>query len=298
MNQPIRIGVIGGSGLYNMPGFTDAAGQFIDTPYGPTSGAIITGMLNGKRIAFVPRHGDGHTLSPNRLPYRANIYALKSLGVRFCIAVNACGSLREAYEPGHMAIPDQILDYTIGTRARSFFGADVAQHIIAHVPVADPFDETLRQIAVAAVREAGGTAHDHGTFAIVDGPRFSTRAESAMFRQMGCDIIGMTTAPEAFLAREAEIAYASIAHITDYDVWKDEPVNVEMVVTTARRNVDLARRSLALAVAAIDEDTETPSHRALDGAIMTAPDRLDPIQVDALRPLLKRVLQLDDVSGS
>lgn len=291
MADAIHIGVIGGSGLYNMPDIADVEYHYINTPFGKPSGDIVVGTLHGKKVAFLPRHGAGHVLSPAAIPQRANIYALKSLGVRFIIAVNACGSLQEQYAPGHIVIPDQIFDYTIGKRERSFFH----KGIVAHVSVAEPFDQFLRERLVRSVQAVGGTVHDGGTFLIEDGPRFATKAESRIFRQWGCDIIGMTTAPEAFLAREAEIAYASMAHITDYDVWHETeaPVTVETVVAQFQHNIDLVQKAVRHAVEHLDEMAETPAHIALDSAITSSRDAMPTEALDQLRLILKRALSLD-----
>ena len=245
--ESIKTAVIGGSGLYNMPAITDVASVEVDTPFGKPSGAIRIGSLSGKRVAFLARHGEGHALSPSTLPYRANIYALKTLGVRFIIAVNAVGSLREDYAPGHIITPDQIVDYTIHTRARSFF----EDGVVAHVSVADPMSGYLRNLIADAVETVGGRVHRRGTFLIEDGPRFATRAESHMFRAWGCDLIGMTAAPEAFLAREAEIDYASLAHVTDYDSWHEaeEAVTSDMVMQTLATNIDIVQKALVEAIA-------------------------------------------------
>ncbi|MCA9893973.1 MAG: S-methyl-5'-thioadenosine phosphorylase [Anaerolineae bacterium] len=287
-DAPIKIAVIGGSGLYNMPEITDLETYQIDTPFGMPSADITVGTLRGKRVAFLPRHGVGHVKSPASIPQRANIYALKMLGVRFCLAINACGSLREDYAPGHIVVPDQLFDYTIGTRDRSFF----EDGIVAHVSVAQPFDDVLRNIMADAIEAVGGVVHSSGTFLIEDGPRFATRAESRIFRNWGCDIIGMTTAPEAFLAREAEMAYATMAHITDYDVWHDHPVTVEMVTATFQRNITLAQQALAKAVEILDADMVTPSHSALDGAIMTSQDKMPADLIVRLKPIIGRTLGL------
>lgn len=267
MTQTALIGVIGGSGLYNMPEITDVSTHSVDTPFGKPSADIVVGTLRGKRVAFLPRHGVGHVYSPSTVPYRANIYALRSLGVRFIIAVNACGSLREDYAPGHIAIPDQIYDVTKGLRAASFFETGV----VAHVGVAEPFCAELAEQLYAAVQRAGGTVHRGGTFVIIEGPRFSTRAESQIYRQLGCSLIGMTTVPEAFLAREAEIAYATMAHVTDYDVWhtSEQPVTVEMVMRTFHHNLDIAQQAIAAAVESLDEQAQWSCHTALDYSVTT-----------------------------
>lgn len=289
--ETVKIGVIGGSGLYSMPSITDVEAVDIDTPFGKPSGKLRIGTLSGKRVAFVPRHGEGHVYSPSTLPYRANIYALKTLGVRFIIAVNASGSLREDYAPGHIITPDQLIDYTIHTRARSFF----ENGIVAHVSVADPLSEYLREIIAEAVEEVGGTVHRKGTFLIEDGPRFATRAESHMFRSWGCDLIGMTSAPEAFLAREAEIDYASMAHITDYDSWheEEEAVTSNMVIQTLSKNIGVVQKALAVAVKKLDEDKVMPAHTTLDTALATSREAMDPDVIEKLRPIVARALKLD-----
>jgi 5'-methylthioadenosine phosphorylase len=290
MTETVSIGVIGGSGLYHMPEITNITRHSIETPFGKPSGDVMIGTLRGKRVAFLPRHGEGHVRSPESIPQRANIYALKSLGVKFILGVNACGSLKEEFAPGHIVIPDQLFDYTIGKRDRTFF----EDGIVAHVSVADPYDTYLRGLLMAAVRVSGGIAHATGTFLIEDGPRFATRAESRIFKAWGCDIIGMTTAPEAFLAREAEIAYATMAHITDYDSWHDSeaPVTVEMVIATFNKNIQLAQQAVAYAVENLDENTICPAHTALNGAVMTARDKMPAEHVEQLRPILARVLGL------
>ena len=264
----IEIGVIGGSGLYNMPEIANKTTRSIDTPFGPPSADIMIGELRGKQVAFIPRHGIGHVYSPSTVPYRANIYALKSLGVKFIISVNACGSLREDYVPGHIVIPDQLYDNTKLDRGRTFFETGM----VAHISVADPFCPKLSQLLYESVQVAGGTVHNGGNFVIIEGPRFSTRGESEIFRRLGCSIIGMTTAPEAFLAREAQIAYATMAHITDYDVWheSEEPVTVDMVIATMQRNLEIAQKAIAHAVEHLDTAMDSEAHHALENATMTA----------------------------
>jgi 5'-methylthioadenosine phosphorylase len=285
MSIQARIAVIGGSGLYNMAEISDRTRLHIPTPYGETSAEITLGTLRGKRVAFLPRHGVGHIHTPSTVPYRANIFALKSLGVRFIIAINACGSLREDYAPGHIVIPDQVFDYTTH-RDRSFF----EDGLVAHVSVADPYSPELGAILVEAVRASSGTVHYGGTFLIEEGPRFSTRAESHIFRQWGCSLIGMTTCPEVFLAREAEIAYATMAHVTDYDSWhiSEAPVTVEMVVQTLRQNVEIAQKAIAAAVEAIDESAVYPCHNALETALLTDRASISPNMIEKLRPIIGR----------
>lgn len=290
MTEAVKLAVIGGSGLYDMPEITDKATVSVDTPFGKPSSDIVVGTLRGKRVAFLARHGAGHILAPAAIPQRANIYALKSLGVRFIISVNAVGSLREDYVPSHLVIPDQLFDYNIGVRERSFFH----KGIVAHVSVAQPFDSLLREMLVKAVQSTEGTVHDGGTFIIEDGPRFATRAESIIFKGWGCDIIGMTAAPEAFLAREAEIAYACLTHITDYDSWREEeePVTAEMVMATIGKNVAIAKKAIAYAIEKLDEDVVTASHTVLDDALTTPRDAMPQSEIDKLAPILNRALKL------
>lgn len=288
--EQVLIGVIGGSGVYNMPEISDRVSYSVDTPFGRPSADVIVGSLRGKRVAFLPRHGVGHVFSPSAVPYRANIYALKTLGVRFIIGVNACGSLREDLEPGHIVIPDQLYDNTRADRGRSFFD----QGLVVHISVAEPFCPYLSALLADAVAEVGGTVHRGGTFVIIEGPRFSTRAESQVYRQLGFSVIGMTACPEAFLAREAEISYAALAHITDYDVWhtSEEPVTVEMVIATLNRNVHTAQQALACAVERLDPTLETLSHTALENAVITQRDSVPPEVIERLRPIIARVLRL------
>ncbi|MGQ9887584.1 MAG: S-methyl-5'-thioadenosine phosphorylase [Aggregatilineales bacterium] len=288
--EQVLIGVIGGSGVYNIPEITDRVSFSIDTPFGRPSADVTVGSLRGKRVAFLPRHGVDHVFSPSTVPYRANIYALKKMGVRFIIGVNACGSLREDLEPGHFVVPDQLYDNTRAERGRSFFD----QGLVAHISVAEPFCPHLSALLADAVREAGGTVHRGGTFVIIEGPRFSTRAESQVYRQLGFSIIGMTACPEAFLAREAEISYAALAHITDYDVWhaSEEPVTVDMVIATLNRNVHTAQQALAAAVERLDPTLQTPSHTALENAIITQRASVFSEALARLRPIVARVMGL------
>jgi 5'-methylthioadenosine phosphorylase len=266
----VTIGVIGGSGLYSMEGLTDVDEVTIGTPYGAPSDSYFVGTLEGQRVAFLARHRRGHTISPTELNSRANIWGLKKLGVKYIIAVNACGSLQEQYAPRHIVIPDQLFDRT-RSRALTFFEGGV----VAHLGVADPFEPALSELLYEAVKETGGTVHQGGTFVIVEGPRFSTRAESRIFRQWGCDIIGMTTVPEAFLAREAEIAYATMAHVTDYDVWheSEEDVTVEAVIANLQANVQIAQQAIRSVVRKLAARPDWPSHHALEMAIISSRKR-------------------------
>ncbi len=285
MTETVEIGVIGGTGLYQMAEITDKSTVTITTPYGLPSADIIIGTLRGKRVAFLPRHGVGHIFSPSMVPYRANIYALKMLGVKFIISVNACGSLREDYAPGHIVVPDQLYDHTILSRGgRTFFD----QGLVAHVSVADPFCNQLRPILVDALNAVGGTVHTAGTFIIIEGPRFSTRGESHIYRQWGCDIIGMTTCPEAFLAREAEIAFATMAHITDYDVWHTEPVTVDMVINTMQGNLQIVQAAVAEAIGNLNTSMTSEAHTVLDAAISTQPSAVADDVLERLAPIISR----------
>ncbi len=291
MSETVHIGVIGGSGLYNMPEITDITNVTVNTPFGKPSAAIMIGTLRGKRVAFLPRHGIGHVFSPSAVPYRANIYALKTLGVRFIMSVSACGSLRKDYAPGHIAIPDQIFDYTTVARKRTFF----EEGLVAHISVAEPFCSQLSAILYDAVSQVGGTVHRGGTFLVEEGPRFATKAESKIFRSWGCDIIGMTACPEVFLAREAEISYATMAHVTDYDVWheNEEPVTVDMVIATMKHNLEIAQKALAAAVEMIDETAIYDAHHALDTAILTSRAAIPEAVIEQLKPIVGRVLGKD-----
>jgi 5'-methylthioadenosine phosphorylase len=247
--QPV-LGVIGGSGLYGMPGLSDVEERTIATPYGDPSDAVVLGTLAGQRVAFLARHGRGHRHTPTEVNYRANIWALKSLGLRHVVAVSACGSLREDYAPGHIVIPDQVYDRTT-SRERTFVGGG----LVAHVSVADPFCPQLSAHAHAAVAATGATVHQGGTFVTIEGPRFSTRAESHMFRAWGADIINMSIAPECALANEAGLPYAAVAMSTDYDCWKDdeEPVTWQQILDIFEQNVEKVVRVLVGTIAKMRE---------------------------------------------
>ncbi len=239
----IDLAIIGGSGLYGMEALDKKDEITISTPYGPPSDTISVGSLYGERVAFLARHGRGHALTPSEVPYRANIHALKQLGVKYIVGVSACGSLREEYRPGHIVVPDQIFDHTRGKRAHTFFGNGLA----AHIGVADPFSPELSFALSEALRKVSGvTVHHGGTYITIEGPRFSTKAESQLYRKWGMDIVGMTTSPEVFLANEAEIAYAIMAHVTDYDVWHSnaEPVSAQQVVKTFEGNLLKAQAAI------------------------------------------------------
>ncbi len=266
-----EIGIIGGSTLYGLEELADAGEVTVETPYGAPSDAIVTGKLDGVPLAFLPRHGKGHPLSPSDIPARANIWALKSLGVKRVIAVCTCGSFKEELAPGHLLIPDQLIDKTT-LRQNTFFGDGV----VAHVPFADPFCGDLRAVLLAAAREAGATVHPEGNYVCMEGPAFSTRAESRLHRSWGADVIGMTALPEAKLAREAELCYAVVACVTDYDAWHDDeaPVTTDMILDVMRGNAQLTANLIRLAVARIGAARDCACPDALAGAIITAPNKI------------------------
>jgi len=286
--QPIRIGVIGGSGLYQMEGLSDVEERAVTTPFGAPSDAIVVGRLEGVRVAFVARHGRGHRIMPTEVNYRANVFALKSLGVEQVISISACGSLREHIHPGQVVVPDQVFDFT-KKRAYTFFG----DGLVSHIGVADPFCPRLSALVGDAVEEAGGAAHRGGRFITIEGPRFSTRGESYTYRAWGMDIIGMTTSPEAFLAREAEMCYAVMAHVTDYDVWHEteEPVSVEALLATLAANAELAQnalRGLVAKLAVTERDCECGS--ALAMALITRRDLIPAETREKLAPIVGKYL--------
>ncbi len=286
---PIRIGVIGGSGLYQMEGLSDVEERRISTPFGDPSDVIVIGTVEGVRVAFLARHGRGHRIMPTEVNYRANIYALKTLGVEQVISISACGSLREHLHPGEIVIPDQLFDFT-KKRAYTFFG----NGLVAHIGVADPFCPRLSALLADAVEAAGGRIHRGGRFITIEGPRFSTKGESFTYRTWGMDIIGMTTSPEAFLAREAEMCYAVMAHITDYDVWHEteEPVNVEMLLSTLAANAQLAQQAIRILVphmAVAERTCECGS--TLSTALITQPDLVPESLKRDLAPIVGKYLK-------
>jgi len=234
------LGIIGGSGLYDLPGLEQRKEVVVETPFGPPSDAIVTGTLSGVRLAFLPRHGRGHRLAPHELPFRANVHAMKQLGMSAVVGISAVGSMREDVRPGDLVLVDQFIDRTRGRTAESTFFGDGC---VAHAHFADPVWEPLRQVALAAARAAGATVHDGGTYVCMEGPLFSTRAESRLYRSWGVHVIGMTNLQEAKLAREAEIAYTTIALVTDYDCWHESEADVDVaaVLEVLRQNADLAR---------------------------------------------------------
>ncbi|MFH1651907.1 MAG: S-methyl-5'-thioadenosine phosphorylase [Chloroflexota bacterium] len=270
MPQPeASVGVIGGSGLYDIEGLTGVREVDADTPFGKPSDRIIVGNLEGVSVAFLPRHGRGHRLLPTEVPYLANIYALKALGVGHIISVNAVGSLQDALSPGEMVIPDQLIDRT-RLRRNTFFG----EGIVGHIPFAEPFCPVTREVLYRTAKEAGVRVHDGGTCVVMEGPAFSTRAESFLYRSWGADIIGMTLLPEAKLAREAEICYAALANVTDYDCWHEDyaSVTAEMIISTLKKNVAAAREVIRRAVKALPKESDCGCASALELGLVTSPD--------------------------
>jgi 5'-methylthioadenosine phosphorylase len=289
MPDQVVLAVIGGSGFYNMPGLTDIEEHDLTTPFGKPSDPVVVGTLAGRRVAFLARHGRGHRILPSEVNYRANIYALKMLGAERIVSVTACGSLREDYAPGHIVIPDQLFDFTRG-RERTFFG----EGLVAHLGAAEPFCPAFSDQVYAAVQATGAVVHRGGAFITIEGPRFSTKAESFAFQKWGMSIIGMTASPEAFLAREAEMCYASMAHVTDYDVWhvSEAPVTVEMVIRVINQNTALAQQAVGHLVANLPAQAEPcPCPSALAGAIITSRDRIPPETKEKLKLLIGKYVQ-------
>jgi 5'-methylthioadenosine phosphorylase len=283
-----KIAVIGGSGLYKIEGLTNIEEVNIDTPFGKPSDTITIGRLGGVAVAFLPRHGRGHTITPTEVPYRANIYALKSLGVEHIIAVNTVGSFREEIKPGNLVIPDQLIDRT-QQRVSTFFG----KGIVVHIPFAKPFCPVLRDILHQAAEETGTTAHPMCTYVTMEGPAFSTQAESRLYRSWGADIIGMTALPEAKLAREAEICYAIIAGVTDYDSWQEKSrlFTVDTIFDTLRQNTATIKRIIKLVVSRIPEERNCDCANALKDAIATDPKSIPREQKKKLDLLIGKYLE-------
>ena len=263
--KPI-LAVIGGSGLYAFQGLEDVQQYDLETPFGKPSAPIMVGLLEDRCVAFLARHGIGHHIQPSQVNYRANIYALKLFGVERIVSISACGSLREDYVPGEIVIPDQVFDFT-HARKNSFFG----DGLVAHASVAEPFCAVLPQQLLQATQETGAVVHNGGAFITIEGPRFSTRAESNVYRSWGMSLIGMTTSPEVFLAREAEICYAVMAHVTDYDVWhiSEEPVTVDKVIEILNRNTQIAQQAVRNLVRSLPEERACACGSALATALIT-----------------------------
>ena len=288
-NAPM-LAVIGGSGLYDLPGLTDTRWVSVETPWGAPSDQVFLGRLDDARLAFLPRHGRGHRIPPSEVNYRANIAALKMLGATDVMALSAVGGLREALPPGSFVVVDQFVDRTFA-REKTFFG----RGLVAHVSMAHPVCKRLGDHLEAAL-QAKGLPHERGgTYLVIEGPQFSTQAESHLYRQWGCDVIGMTNMPEAKLAREAELCYASLAMVTDYDCWHPDhdAVTVDAVIRVLLSNADHARALVRSLAAAVTSDAHGPAcvcRSALDHALITAPDARDPAMVQKLRPIAGRVL--------
>jgi 5'-methylthioadenosine phosphorylase len=285
----VRVGVIGGSGLYHVPDLEPLEEVTVHTPFGEPSDAVLIGRWRGVTVAFLPRHGRGHRINPTHINARANIFALKTLGVEWLISVSAVGSMRDDIAPGHIVIPDQFFDRTT-SRASTFFD----QAIVAHISFAHPVCAELSAILHAAARHVGAMVHMGGTYVCIEGPQFSTKAESLIYRQWGVDVIGMTNLPEAKLAREAEMSYATIALVTDYDCWHEteEAVSVETIVKILHHNVAMAQRIIGEAVTHIPLERGSPYRDALKGAIITDPSVIPPQTRQDLAPLISKYLPM------
>ena len=285
--NPATIAIIGGSGLYEMEGLTDVESVDIDTPFGRPSDAITLGTLEGARVAFLPRHGQGHRFNPSHIPVQANIYALKTLGVERIISVSAVGSLKEEFEPQHLVVPNQLIDRT-RNRSNTFFENDM----VVHIAFADPFCAHTSHMVVHAAQDLGVNVHPGGTMVVMEGPAFSTRAESFMYRTWGADLIGMTALPEAKLAREAEICYATMAWVTDYDCWRQggETVTVEMIIGNLLKNVAASKDLLRNLIPRLNGPRECPCATALKDAIITPQDRVPAELKRKLAPITGRYL--------
>jgi 5'-methylthioadenosine phosphorylase len=290
MNEQLpAIGIIGGSGLYEMEGLRDTTEYDIDTPFGPPSDTLVGGKLGSRQVYFLPRHGRGHRILPHEINYRANIFALRSLNVRWIISVAAVGSLQERYAPRDVVLPSQFYDRTSQRAVHTFFG----EGIVAHVGFAEPISSNLRNMLAESARSLGYSVHNGGTYVNMDGPAFSTRAESEFNHRNGFDVIAMTNLPEAKLAREAEIAFATMAMITDYDSWKieEEPVSAEIVISHLLANANTARKVIADVIPQIPNTPNWPEHSALDAALVTDRKLWPKATVEKLGPILARFVQ-------
>jgi 5'-methylthioadenosine phosphorylase len=287
-NKPPGIGIIGGSGLYEMAEVRQPTEIQIETPFGAPSDSLVSGEVGGRQVYFLPRHGRGHRILPHELNHRANIYALRSLNVRWIISVGAVGSLQEKYAPRDVLLPSQFYDRTSGRAAHTFFGEGIA----AHIAFAEPISAQLRNLLAESARSLGGTVHNGGTYVNMDGPAFSTRAESELNRRNGFDVIGMTNLPEAKLAREAEIAFAVMAMITDYDCWKveEEAVSAQTVLGHLLANAETAKKILLDVIPRIPTEPNWPEHVALDSALVTDRKLWPAATVEKLKPILGRFL--------
>ncbi|MEA5078840.1 MAG: S-methyl-5'-thioadenosine phosphorylase [Anaerolineaceae bacterium] len=288
MSEKPVLGVIGGSGLYNFPALENVEHFYPETPFGKPSAPLALGRIAGRRVAFLARHGIGHVFNPSEVNYRANIWAMKMAGVERLVSVSACGSLREDFVPGEIVIPDQLFDYT-KDRKRSFF----EDGMVVHIGTGEPFCKELSTILYQTVTAHGTNAHLGGSLLTIEGPRFSTKAESNVFRAWGMSLIGMTTSPEAFLAREAEICYAVMAHVTDYDVWHitEEPVSVDMVVKTLHQNTEVAQNTILSLVENLPEQDTCTCHSALENSIITNRNAIAPEAKKRLGLLVDKYLK-------
>jgi 5'-methylthioadenosine phosphorylase len=280
------LGVIGGSGLYEMEAIEDLTEKKVETPFGAPSDAVLCGRIGDTRMLFLPRHGRGHLVPPHRINYRANVHALKQLGAEQIVSVSAVGSMKENIHPGDIVLVDQFIDRT-RSRSSTFFEDD---GVVAHVEFADPIDAALQEALYRAAVTVGARAHRGGTYVCIEGPQFSTRAESNLYRSWGVDVIGMTNLPEAKLAREAELPYATIALATDYDCWhqSEAPVTAEAVVAVLRTNVETAKKIIAQVAKTLPDPKKSPASRALQNAILTNESRIDAAARAKLSLLLAR----------
>jgi len=288
MSERIGIGIIGGTGLYQMEGFTDVREVAVDTPFGPPSDRLMLGQLEGRAVAFLPRHGRGHRILPHELNFQANIFAMKTLGVEFLLSVSAVGSLKEQYAPLEMLVPDQLIDRTQERRS-TFFG----RGLVAHVSFAHPFCRVLSKLMAEGCREAGARHHVGGTYVCIEGPQFSTYAESQLYRSWGADVVGMTNLQEAKLAREAEICYATLAMVTDYDCWHPEhdAVTAESVMKVVAQNVATARAVLRAVTRRLPVPRECECEHALRHALLTPAELVPEAVKRELEPIVGRYLR-------
>ena len=291
-NAPPAIGIIGGSGLYQIEGLSDTSELNVDTPFGPPSDALVGGKISGRQVYFLPRHGRGHRIVPHEINHRANIYALRLLNVRWIISVAAVGSLQEKYAPRDVLLPSQFYDRTSRRGTHTFFGEGIA----AHIAFAEPISTKLRNLLADSARSLGVTVHNGGTYVNMDGPAFSTRAESEFNHRNGFDVIAMTNLPEAKLAREAEIAFATMAMITDYDCWKveEEPVSAQIVLSHLMANAETARRVILNVIPQIPTEPNWPEHSSLNTALITDCNLWPKATVEKLKPILERFLSKND----
>jgi 5'-methylthioadenosine phosphorylase len=288
MGERAEVGIIGGTGLYQMEGFDDVREVAVETPFGPPSDSLVLGTLEGRRVAFLPRHGRGHRLLPHELNFRANVFAMKTLGVEWILSVSAVGSLKERYEPLHMVVPDQFIDRTL-QRKSTFFG----RGLVAHVAFAHPFCRNLSKVMAEACADAGATHHLGGTYVCMEGPQFSTLAESELYRSWGADLIGMTNLQEAKLAREAEICYATLAMVTDYDCWHPDhdAVTAEQILVVLGKNADTARKVLRAAVRRLPVPRDCECASALKYALITPPELVPEAVRRELEPIIGRYMR-------